>query len=339
MSTAPPMTTTAPRESRTPILFILAPCHKLGDRTSVLREPKQLFSHTRPRPHPQAQAQPHPQPQPQPQAQAQSQPSLSPQERWNLLRSGNSTDRAFLDAIIRIEWAQTRDLGKRAQLNELHGALRAASLEGHFAIRQEIRAGRLRLHPLRAQFDKLPLEERDHFVEEVLGIAYPPLEEEDAEPEPEVRAYTPSGYDEMSYAFDVMALGPENRLFDVGSGAGKAILLASLVCGARCSGLEKNPSLHDLAARSAKELNIESHARSVLGDLKTEAIAMADEADVVFMYLPFTGATLTSVMDRLLSKPRHFLCGGAADQKRYPQLELVAPAKSWLHIYKIRETR
>jgi hypothetical protein len=244
-------------------------------------------------------------------------------------------DRAFLDSSIRIEWAKTANTSKRAQLIERHGALRAASLASHIGIRKEIREGRLRLQALRQYFDKLPLEERDHFVEEVLGIAYLPLEEEDRTEEAEVRAYTPSGYDEMSYAFDVMELGPNNRLFDVGSGAGKALLLGALLCGARCSGLEKNPVLHNLAASAAKDLDIETHARSVLGDLKTDAIAIADEADVLFMYLPFTGTTLTTVMDRLLSKPgRRFLCAGAVDLQKYPQLELVAPAKSWLHVYR-----
>lgn len=235
-----------------------------------------------------------------------------------------------------MEWARTADVGERAPLLELHGALRAASLEAHAAVREEIRAGHLRGKALRACFDRHPLDERDHFVEEVLGVAYPPLEEEDrVEPDPDVRAYTPSGYDEVSYAFDAMDLGPSHHVFDVGSGAGKAILLAALLCGSRASGLEKNRALHDLAARSATELGIESHARSVLGDLRTEAIAMADEADVLFMYLPFTGATLTGVLDRLLSRPRRFLCAGAADLGRYPQLEVVAPARSWLHVYRV----
>jgi hypothetical protein len=63
-------------------------------------------------------------------------------------------------------------------------------------------------------------------------------------------------------------------------------------------------------------------------------------ADVVFMYLPFTGQVLRGVLERLLRAPRapgqsppRFLCCGALDEGAYPELRRVGPARSWLHVY------
>jgi hypothetical protein len=59
------------------------------------------------------------------------------------------------------------------------------------------------------------------------------------------------------------------------------------------------------------------------------------------MYLPFAGEALASVMDRLGAdgqRPRtrtkaRFLCTGALDLARYPELVPMGAAKSWLNVY------
>src|SRR5258708_210053 len=93
------------------------------------------------------------------------------------LIAGDGRDRAFVDAMIRMEWARTTDAGTRARLYDLHVAVREAALRSHGALRSKIATGALRGADLRRQLEAAPPLERDHFVEEVLGIAYPPLDE------------------------------------------------------------------------------------------------------------------------------------------------------------------
>jgi protein-L-isoaspartate O-methyltransferase len=255
-------------------------------------------------------------------------------ELLNLLHHGDARDRAFVDAMVRIEWARTTDPHRRAIFGELHDDVRASSLRSHAGLRAEISAG-LRGADLRRRFDDVPVLERDHFVEEVLGIAYPPLDEPILARE--LISYTPSGYDEIVYALDVTRLGAGDRFVDVGSGAGKAVMLAALLAGAASSGVECNRALSDLAADASQRLEL-GGVRFQHADARDAAI---EDADVVFMYLPFTGETLATFLARLMERGRRprsssrdrFLCAAALDTSRYPNLAPVGLPKSWLQIY------
>jgi protein-L-isoaspartate O-methyltransferase len=252
-----------------------------------------------------------------------------------LLDGGGGCDRAFVDAMIRMAWSRSRDPGERAELSVVHGTLRATALRSHAALRARIAAGALRGRALKEYFEAVPVLERDHFVEEVLGIAYPPLEER--EPEPELLAYAPSGYGEIVHAFEVTRLGPRDRFLDIGSGTGKAVMLAALLAGAMSSGVERDESLHELAQTASRDLGAEG-ARFTLGDARALAV---EDADVVYMYLPFTGSALSSVMARLMeharrSPPRsraRFLCAGPLDLRQYANLIPAGPPESWLQVY------
>lgn len=252
-----------------------------------------------------------------------------------LLRRGDGTDRAFVDAMIRMRFSRTNDPEERAELRELHEGVRAASLRSHAALRTAIATGALRGAAARRHFDDIPVFERDHFVEEALGIAYPPLEESVLEPE--LLAYAPSGYDEIVHALDATQLGPGDHFLDLGSGMGKAVLLAALLTGATSSGVECDRSLHELAEGAARALGLDG-ARFHHGDARDLAL---QDADVVFMYLPFTGSALAAVMDRLMDggrgrearSRRRFLCAGPLDARRYRDLVPAGPPRSWLHVY------
>jgi protein-L-isoaspartate O-methyltransferase len=252
-----------------------------------------------------------------------------------LLDRGDGRDRAFVDAMIRMGWSRARDPQERAELGRLHSAVRTASLRSHASLRARIAAGALRGAALRRHFDDVPSSERDHFVEEVLGIAYPPLDE--PELGPELVAYAPSGYDEIVHALDVTRLGPDARFLDIGSGMGKAVMLAALLTGATSSGVECNEALSDLAEHAARELGLPG-IRFTRGDARDVTF---EDSDVVFMYLPFTGGALATVMDRLRrrgrcesagSRPR-FLCAAPLDLHRYDDLVAAGPPSSWLQVY------
>jgi hypothetical protein len=251
------------------------------------------------------------------------------------LLGGEGRDRAYVDAITRMEWARTSDERRRGELQDLHVAVRASAHEKHAGIRSKIANGTLRGRALRDHFDEIALLERDHYVEEALGIAYPPLDEPALERE--LVSYSPSGYDEIVHALDMVELEPGDHFLDIGSGTGKAVMLAALLCDARGSGIECNRALIDLARGASAALGID-RTSFVHGDARDTAI---DDADVFFMYLPFTGRALATVMSRLLdgariTRPRprrRFLCAGAVDLARYEDLVLVGSPASWLHVY------
>jgi SAM-dependent methyltransferase len=255
-----------------------------------------------------------------------------------LLKSGNGRDRAFVDAMARMRWSRAKDDDERAQVRELSSALQEASMKAHAELRAEIACGALRGLALRARFDDVAPDDRNHFVEEVLGIAYPPLDEP-VQP-PELVGYTPSSYDEIVYAFDATGLGAGDRFLDIGSGAGKAVMLAALLAGATSFGVERDEVLHEVARNAARALGVDASGLR-RGDAREAALP---DADVIFMYLPFTGSALGGVMERLMASARtagphargRFLCAGALDLGRYDALALASAPRSWLHVYAFR---
>jgi SAM-dependent methyltransferase len=237
-----------------------------------------------------------------------------------------------------MEWSRKTGPQQQSALTALHAEVRAAALRGHASLRTQITEGALRGQALRQRFDGVPPFDRDHFVEEVLGVAYPPLEE--AALGSELTPYSPSGYDEIVHAFDATALGPGDRFVDLGSGMGKAVLLAALLTGASSTGIECDGALVELARSAAHGLRLDNVVFQ-RGDARDAA---TEDARVVFMYLPFTGAVLVTVLRRLLDDAsraaprtrRRFLCAGALDLARYPELVVAGPSRSWLHVYALR---
>lgn len=251
---------------------------------------------------------------------------------------GSGSERAFVDGVLRLRFAREEDVAQRERIAARHEELKRVAEQAHAEVRARIAAGELRGAALAAHFEAIPPAEREHYVEEVLGVAYPPLEEPALERE--LVGYQPSRYDEILFAFDAAALAPGQRFVDLGSGMGKAVLLAALLRGAQSCGIELDALLCREAERAASVLGC-TDARFVPADVRRRELDRElDDADVVFMYLPFTGQVLRGVLERLLrpqggegrAKPG-FLCCGALDERDYPELRQVGPARSWLHVY------
>ena len=265
---------------------------------------------------------------------------LSQQALAELIERGDGSDRAFVDALLRMDWARSKDTAQRAALSDLHAALRVAALRAHAPVRAQIAQGSLRGAALRRLFDAVPPFERDHFVEEVLGIAYPPLDEL-ALTSSELMTYSPAGYDEVVHALDLTQLGPGDGFLDLGSGLGKTLLLATLLTGAQSTGLDCDRRLCEQGRAAAAELCL-AEVQLQHGDARRAASA---DFDVVFMYLPFAGEVLATVMQRLLDDARlprtrtrqRCLCTAPLELARYPELAAVGSAKSWLNVYAWRE--
>jgi protein-L-isoaspartate O-methyltransferase len=244
-----------------------------------------------------------------------------------LAERGNESDRAFVDASLRMAWARTPDGVERRALEEIHTSLKEAARRAHAPLREAIASGVMGGAALRRLFDGRTALERDHFVEEVLGVAYPPLEERALGRE--LVTYTPSGFEEIVHAFEVAKLGPDDRFLDVGAGLGKVVLLASLLTGASCTGLECEEVLVNHARAASAELGA-SRVRFELGDARS---ADLPRSDVVFMYVPFTGETFATVMARIGTMSPRLLCCAPLDLVRHPGFEPVGAPCSWLQVY------
>lgn len=196
--------------------------------------------------------------------------------------------------------------------------------EGHLrqlAAREHASARALRGEPLRRAIEEVPADLRDHFLEELLDIAYPP--------EPLTADYVPSHTTEILHAFDSVGLGPDDTLIDVGSGLGKVVMLAAMLTGSRARGIEIDPTLVRIAERAALALGLER----VAFELSDAQGAYLGDATVLFFYLSFSGEALGRFLERVRTlRPARRLrvCAPPLDE---PWLRPIAAPMSWLSIY------
>jgi hypothetical protein len=100
------------------------------------------------------------------------------------------------------------------------------------------------------------------------------------------------------HVFDVIgrtALTERDVLVDLGSGLGHVPLLASICTNARCIGIELEPAYVDCARRCACALDL-SNASFFRQDARE---ADFSSGTVFYLYTPFTGAILRTVLDSL----------------------------------------
>jgi SAM-dependent methyltransferase len=170
-------------------------------------------------------------------------------------------------------------------------------------------------------------------VEEVLGIAYPPLDE--GAPEQDAMSYAPSGYAEITHAFDLTGLCEENGLLDLGCGLGKVLLLARLLTGARVFGIERHGELAALARSAARRLAVSIEL--IEGDARELSLP---DTDVTFLYLPFSGPALSTVLARLgsgaASNRARWLCSAPLDARYHATYAPAGLPSSWLQVYERR---
>ncbi|GAC1557670.1 MAG: hypothetical protein NVS3B10_17420 [Polyangiales bacterium] len=163
--------------------------------------------------------------------------------------------------------------------------------------RAEIQRGALRGARLLELLLSIPFVDRDDWVDELLGIEPPPPDLPDL-PRGSV-PYLPSGVEEIVAMVREVPLRPGDALVDLGSGLGRALILAHLLSGARARGIEIQEHLvHSSRARCA-ELALGgvsfSHANAAECDL---------DGSVFFLYAPCNGNMLAQVLERLAAVAR-----------------------------------
>jgi ubiquinone/menaquinone biosynthesis C-methylase UbiE len=88
-------------------------------------------------------------------------------------------------------------------------------------------------------------------------------------------------------------LQPSDVFVDLGSGVGRVAILAHLLSGARCGGIEIQRQLVGVARERAEALKVP--VTFVLGN----AVEVPLDASVFFLYSPFNGDLLRAVLARL----------------------------------------
>ncbi|MBX3188951.1 MAG: hypothetical protein KF819_18165 [Labilithrix sp.] len=208
----------------------------------------------------------------------------------------------------------------------LYARIRQAAEAEHAGVRARIRDGTLDKEAFLAELRRAPLEIRDHLVEEILDVAYPPFGD---------RGHTPSGLAEILFTLDNAGLGPGKTFVDLGAGLGKVAMLVALLSGARAIGVELDAHLVAHARAASRALGLDG-VELVEGDLRDVALP---PADVYYMYIPFAGSA--AVVERLapIAAERDIvLFSQPLDGARFPWLEARGTASYWLEIYESRLT-
>jgi SAM-dependent methyltransferase len=199
------------------------------------------------------------------------------------------------------------------------------------AARERIRGGGLRGGELLAWLAGHHPRERDAAFERMLGIDG---SGQAATLGGELVGYNPSGVAPIVRAVIEAPIGAEDVFVDLGSGLGKVTALVHLLTGARACGVELQPALASEARARAADLALD--LSYVAEDARLAELA---QGTVFFLYLPFTGATLAAVIERLrleAGKRPIVVCALGLDLGGVSWLRPRGIDSFWLEIYDSR---
>jgi hypothetical protein len=178
-----------------------------------------------------------------------------------------------------------------------------------------------------------PAADRDAAIERLLGIRDLPAPA--AAPDADTIGYSPSGVAPIVRAVLDVPITREDVLVDLGAGLGKVAFAVHLLTGARALGVERRSDLVSRARAVAGRLALED-VTFVEGDARDADVG---EATVFFLYLPFTGQVLASVMRRLRSVAERrdvVICSLGLDLRGWDFVVERATQDFWLSIYDSR---
>jgi SAM-dependent methyltransferase len=174
---------------------------------------------------------------------------------------------------------------------------------------------------------RLPADARDAAIERQLGLdervsAAPPGDE--------LVGYHASGVAAIVRFLREVRLGPSDVFVDLGAGLGKVVMLVALLTPARARGIELQPGLAERARANAARLGLGIDI--VAGDARSASL---DDGTVFYLYAPFTGAVLASVLERLhsVARQRAIAVGALGVDLDAPWLARRAVDSFWLSVY------
>jgi Histone methylation protein DOT1 len=139
-----------------------------------------------------------------------------------------------------------------------------------------------------------------HTVDRALGVRTT-MDETAGAGKPFDPSKKPSGWLTLYRVFHWLEVDPNDVIVDIGSGAGRAVLIAGLFPFRQVIGLERSDSLHELAKENLMRFRIRPRAtvEFVLGDALD--YELPDVVTVVFFYNLFAGQTFELFIQRVFA--------------------------------------
>jgi SAM-dependent methyltransferase len=185
----------------------------------------------------------------------------------------------------------------------------------------------------RAVLRGVPAPARDAWVDRVLGLELPP---DDGPELPRGGVpYLPCPVDALLRLVEHAPVRTADRFVDIGSGTGRAAAVVHLLTGAPAMGVEVQPALVAAARDLVARLRL-SAVTFVQGDA---ACTPLPDGSVFFLYCPFSGERLATVLDGLGAQARTHpiaVCCVDLPLPPCPWLELASPAWPDLTIHHSR---
>jgi SAM-dependent methyltransferase len=113
--------------------------------------------------------------------------------------------------------------------------------------------------------------------------------------EPEMVFYQPTPARVILELTEMTSISPADVFYDLGSGLGQVCILIHLLTGARTRGVEFETAYCDYARQSARQLNL-PEIEFINSDAR---LANYSDGTIFFMYTPFKGAMMESVLQKI----------------------------------------
>ncbi len=213
---------------------------------------------------------------------------------------------ALLHELARTQRQQPAWMTLQQSAQQLAKQCTAANQALFAQLRDDLRQGRCSPRELRAQLDRFTAYQPDngsflHWGEEVVDellrgiVTVTPIPQPSFQLEREMvhLEHTPTSV--VLEMVDRAGITPQSHFFDIGSGLGQVAILVHLLTGARASGVELDGAFCACARQSAAALGLQGV------DFVNLDARHADyqSGDIFFLFTPFRGAILQSVLDRL----------------------------------------
>lgn len=236
--------------------------------------------------------------------------NVSLRDELNFVGRAEAMDRIEFHILSRIETTSTLsdewiDLHRRAQV--LSDQFTAIDQAIYRRLRVGIASGALRGELFRRELDRYvggrnaadrgydPL---DVFLSGLLRLDTIPQETRPREPE--MIFYQPTPARVIMELIELVSISPDDIFYDLGSGLGQVCILVHLLTGARTRGVEFEPAYCDYARQSAQRLNL---PRVEFVNANARAASYTD-GTIFFMYTPFKGAIMESVLQKIENESR-----------------------------------
>jgi hypothetical protein len=218
---------------------------------------------------------------------------------------------AYLDRLARTRRHQGDLLKLQQQATAFQQRLEAINQTLFQTLRERIRTGAVSAQALRQEFDRYtaytPAQPgRPYFGQEGLDVLVQGIWESEPPPAtldprtPEMIHFERTPASVILEFIDRADFAPGRIFYDLGSGLGQVVMLVQVLTGVQANGVEIEPAYHAYARRQANALGL-IQTTWINADARTVDYS---NGDIFFLFTPFTGALLQTVLEQLQTVAR-----------------------------------